>query len=119
MTKKRLGAPEKDFNWQALDGILQYGATKTDCAGVLMVSEDTIERRIKSKYGMTFGDYREIKKANIRVKLRQKQIQLALEGNVPLLIWLGKNELGQTDRQEIKQENQAISIELINVQDKT
>ena len=30
-------------------------------------------------------------------KLRRKQIQVACEGNVTMLIWLGKNLLGQTD----------------------
>jgi hypothetical protein len=35
--------------------------------------------------------------ANIRVSIRRRQIQGALEGNASLLIWLGKTMLGQQD----------------------
>ena len=34
--------------------------------------------------------------------LRQKQFEIAMTGNVSMLIWLGKQRLGQIDKQEIK-----------------
>jgi hypothetical protein len=34
--------------------------------------------------------------------LRRKQIQVAMSGNVTMLIWLGKQHLSQTDRQEAR-----------------
>jgi hypothetical protein len=34
--------------------------------------------------------------------LRRKQLQVAMSGSVPMLIWLGKQLLGQTDRQETR-----------------
>ncbi len=45
-----------EMNWVALDGYLQYGATKIDAAELLGVSEDTIDRRIKERFGVTFSD---------------------------------------------------------------
>lgn len=36
-------------------------------------------------------------KLNLNQSLRQAQISLALSGNAVMLIWLGKNILGQTD----------------------
>jgi len=33
--------------------------------------------------------------------LRKKQFDLAMNGNATMLVWLGKNLLGQTDRQEL------------------
>lgn len=36
-------------------------------------------------------------RAERRLKLRQKQTEIALGGNVSMLIWLGKNELGQME----------------------
>jgi hypothetical protein len=42
-------------------------------------------------------------KANMHKSLRKKQVDLALEGNVPMLIHLGKTELGQNDKIELNQ----------------
>lgn len=95
-----MGRPEKSFDWKVLDAVLQYNASKKDCAGFLEVSEDTIERRIKSEYNMTFSEYKNLKMGKARIKLAQKQYDMAMKGNVPLLIWLGKNWLGQSDKQE-------------------
>jgi hypothetical protein len=38
---------------------------------------------------------------NGKTRLRKKQIEVALAGNVSMLIFLGKNMLGQSDKQEI------------------
>lgn len=36
-----------------------------------------------------------------RIKIRRKQFQLLEEGNAAIVIWLAKNFLGQTDKQEV------------------
>lgn len=95
------GRPKVEINSEMLDAILSFGASCADCAGQFNCSEDTIARFIKSQHGVTFAEYSDKKRALIRNKLRQKQIQMALSGNVALLIFLGKNMLGQADKQEI------------------
>lgn len=42
-------------------------------------------------------------KANLHKSLRKKQVEVALDGNPQMLIFLGKAELGQSDRIEINQ----------------
>ena len=37
-------------------------------------------------------------KGNLKQRLKRKQIDVALAGNVSMLIWLGKNYLGQADK---------------------
>ena len=37
-----------------------------------------------------------------KIRLRQWQLKAAERGNVAMLIWLGKQILGQTDKQEIE-----------------
>ena len=37
----------------------------------------------------------------MRGSLRVKQFELAMHGNPTMLVWLGKQELGQTDRQQV------------------
>ena len=104
MTNK-VGRPEKEFDWKVLDSILQFGANLIDCSELLDVSDDTIQRKIKSEHGCTFSEYRTKKMGRMRVKLLQKQYEMAQNGNVALLIWLGKQHLGQKDKieQEVKE----------------
>ena len=92
--------PKIDFDWSKLDAILQYGAKLTDAADIMNVHPDTVSKKIKTKYKMSFPEYREKKMSVTRVKLYQKQIDVAMAGNVSMLIWLGKNILGQSDKVE-------------------
>jgi AraC-like DNA-binding protein len=96
----KVGRPEKEFDWKLIDSILQFGARLIDCCEMLEVSDDTIQRRIKDEFGCTFSEYRERKMSKMRMKLLQKQFDVAMSGNVALLIWLGKQHLGQSDKAE-------------------
>lgn len=71
--------------------------TLDDIAGFFDCSVDTIENWCKKTYRETFSDIFK-KKASIgRVSLRRKQFEVAMSGSVPMLIWLGKQQLGQRD----------------------
>jgi hypothetical protein len=48
-------------------------------------------------------------RANRKAKLRQLQWRSAEAGNVAMLIFLGKNELGQSDRQDITTNGESIT----------
>jgi methylphosphotriester-DNA--protein-cysteine methyltransferase len=85
MTKEK--KLRKKFDWIRFDSILQFKPTKKTCAHLLEVSEDTIERRIKTKYKMTFTEYREMRMGNIKIKLAQKAISKALDGDNTMLIF--------------------------------
>lgn len=87
-----------ELKWVTLDKALSIGANCLDASEILGVSEDTIQRNIRSKFNVTFAEYREKKMTECRQKLRQKQYEVALAGNVTMLIWLGKQMLGQTDK---------------------
>ena len=41
-------------------------------------------------------------RANLKKRLRKAQLDAALSGNSTMLIWLGKQMLGQVDKQEIE-----------------
>jgi len=91
--------------WDQLDALIMW-ANKTYCCEVLKMNEKTLTARIKEKHGLSFYDYKEQKKEAMRVNLRKKQYDVAMAGNVSMLIWLGKNELGQTDKQDIEQKTE-------------
>ena len=50
-----------------------------------------------------------------KIQLREKQWEVAMEGNVQMLIWLGKQYLGQKDTPETKWENPVDGGEFVSV----
>lgn len=86
--------------WEVLDSLIIWSAHSEYIAEQLGVSEDTLSRRIKEKHGITFAEYRDKMKEKIRINIFKKQYDVAMAGNPTLLIWLGKNELGQSDKTE-------------------
>lgn len=99
-TKKEVGAPRKEINWEVVDAVLQYKASLIDVADLCDVHPDTLKNRIKEKYDMNFKEYRDKKMSKMRLKLSQKQFEIAMRGNVRMLIWLGKQYLGQSEKVE-------------------
>lgn len=96
--KPGAGRPRIKFDWRPIDVILELGGTLTDCAESSGHSEDTIQRRIKSKFKCTFSEYRNGKMSKMRMKLRQVQYQMVVEDRNPALaIWLGKQMLDQKE----------------------
>lgn len=51
---------------------------------------------------MQFAEYFDQKRQPGKIALRRKQYEVAMTGNVPLLIWLGKQYLDQSEKVEQK-----------------
>jgi len=100
MTNKG-GAPIKEINFEALDNLINIQCTGEECASVLGVDYDTLNARIKDKGYDGFSDYFDKKRGKGKASLRRLQWKTAEEGNPTMLIWLGKQWLQQTDKQEI------------------
>ena len=101
------GRPEKPFDRTECAKLMGMWCTKEEIAGWFAVSVATIERRCKEwaeEIGFENGSFetlRNIYGASTKASIRRSQIQHALNGNTSLLIWLGKNLLGQTETPEI------------------
>lgn len=100
--KSKGGRPVKEINQEQLDKLCAMQCTEEEIAGWFDVSVDTIERRVVEMTGVGFAEYFKTKRGKGNVSLRRKQMQVALGGNVTMLIWLGKQYLGQRDKQEIE-----------------
>jgi hypothetical protein len=83
--------------WKHLDGLIIWASAEY-CAEQLGISPDTLAERIKERYGLSFPEYKEQKREPIRINLLKKQYDVAMSGNTSMLIWLGKNILGQSDK---------------------
>lgn len=97
----KMGRPKIDIDWNEFDKLCRMQCTLAEIASWFDCSEDTIERRVKETYGVTFAERFSQKRGVGKIALRRKQYQLATEGNVALLIWLGKQYLGQSDKTDI------------------
>jgi hypothetical protein len=77
-----------------VEKLASIGATQSEMAHWFGVSISTIEKRLRRKL---YRGVVEKGKARLAISLRRKQVQLAEEGNPTMLIWLGKQVLGQRD----------------------
>ena len=96
------GRPRKKIDQDLIKKLASIHCTMSEIAAVAGCSVDTLERR----FADTIKEARETGKTS----LRRKQFEIALGGNVGMLVWLGKQYLGQTDKvekaveQQVKQE---------------
>ena len=91
-----MGRPKIELDYGLIEELALIHCTQKETASVLGVSTRTLQRnsefcRIYKKC-MNEG----------RKSLRRLQWDVAEAGNVTMLIWLGKQYLSQTDKQELK-----------------
>ncbi len=100
------GAPRKEIDFDTLDNLVQIHCTAEECAGVLGISIETLNVRIKERAadedngdGGFLDLYKRLSPAG-KASLRRLQWQAAERLNPTMLIWLGKQLLKQTDKVE-------------------
>ena len=87
-----MARPKKKIEARQVQKLAEYGLNNTEIAEVYKVSEGTIRKG--------FSEFLTKGRLNVKIKLLRKQLEVAMKGNVSMLIWLGKNKLGQTDKVE-------------------
>ena len=135
--KNKGGAPinnknaEKSIDWDMVDKLIEVGCIGEEIASVLRVDYDTIANHCKKEKNMLFSDYIKTNNNIFKVSLRRMQYRSAMgmqgkdkDGNlirdfvlkpsVSMQIWLGKQYLNQTDKQQIETAElpEGFSIEL-------
>jgi len=101
----KMGAPLKVINWDDLTKLCRMQCTGEEAASFLEVDYDTLNSACKREHGLTFSEYFAEKAPSGRASLRRAQFTLALGSektppNPTMLIWLGKQMLGQKDKLE-------------------
>ena len=94
------GRPRVAIDWTILDALLRIQCTRREVASVLGCSDDTITRAVKRAHRMTYEEYAASHAAAGHVSIRRRQYELAMSGDRTMLIWLGKQYLGQSEKQE-------------------
>jgi len=87
------GRPKAEIDPEMVIALARVGCTVEEMAETLGVNKKTLERR--------FDKIIESGRLKRNVSLRRKQMELAMRGDRTMLIWLGKNLLGQTDKTQL------------------
>ena len=95
-SKRKVGRPKIDLPGNKVETLAEYGLSNTDIANFFGVNETTIR--------VNFSEFLTKGRAKQKYKLRKKQFEVAMDGNVTMLIWLGKQMLGQSEKLENKTE---------------
>ena len=90
-----MARPKKyDIDTNEVEKLAGYGCTNIEIADFFVCSSDLIEK--------SYSEFLRKGRANLKKRLRKAQLDTALSGNSTMLIWLGKQMLGQVDKQEIE-----------------
>ncbi len=93
--------PLKPIDWRKVDELLVVGCPGTEVAANFDMHPDTFYNRLEKEKGISFTEYSLEKKQIGKSRLRSQQYSKAIgetkEGDNTLLIWLGKQDLGQCE----------------------
>lgn len=95
-----MGRPPKVVDWKQVQLMCKIQCTESEIASVLEIHIDTLYEKCKAEHGMTFPEYFKQFSENGKMSMRRAQYKKALEGHPTMLIWLGKQMLGQRDQVE-------------------
>ena len=90
-----MARPKKyDIDTNEVEKVAGYGCTNIEIADFFGCSADLIEK--------SYSEFLTKGRADLKKRLRKAQLDTAMKGNSTMLIWLGKQMLGQVDRQEVE-----------------
>lgn len=109
--KNKVGRPLivwSDKQYKTFENLCGIQCTIEELESVLDIDHKTIDRLCKEHYKdedgnpMNFSQTYKRFSASGKASLRRMQFKAADAGNVTMQIWLGKQYLGQTDKQDIE-----------------
>lgn len=114
------GPPKLHIDWGKVGNLCAAGASGASIAHDLGIAADTLYIRCQEDLGLEFSTFKRQHHERGDDLIRTKQFDLAVNsGNERLLIFLGKNRLGQRDRVEMTGANgdpiPAVTIQVLPV----
>lgn len=92
------GRPTKDFDKEQFKQLCMMWCTQNEICSFFGTTDKTISKWCKRTFGMDYSEcYKKFSEEG-NISLRRAQKKKALDGSVPMLIWLGKQYLNQRDR---------------------
>lgn len=114
--RKSAGRPVIEIDWKVVNNLLQADCSGVEVAAYIGVHHDTLYDRVREEFGIIFSEYSAKFKAKGDSLLRVKQLESALQDkNTTMLVWLGKQRLGQKDKTETDITSKGEQIQLPNI----
>jgi len=99
----RDGKAEKTDQLGSVERQMQAGCTAKEIARSISVEINTFYDRFKEEYGKGFADFADSFHSGGKGNIRLAQYMKALQGNVPMLMLLGREWIGQGREEEVKE----------------
>ncbi len=99
--RARTGRPLTQIDWKQFAKLCAMQATLREIAAWFECSEDSIERAVRREHEMRFAEYHAQKAVKGLYAIRRKQYEVAMSGDRVMLIWLGKQYLDQSNKDEL------------------
>lgn len=96
-TKRPPGRPKAEIDWLHVGRLLEAGGTAEGIAATIGIDRDTLYKRCETDNKCTFSTFSQEKRAKGEELLRVAQFKQAIGGNTTMLVWLGKQRLGQKE----------------------
>ena len=104
----KTGRPKLEIDLRAVEKAAAIGCTQEEIGFLVGCSDRTLQKRDDCREAIARGS------ASMKTSLRRLQWKKASEGNVAMLIWLGKQILGQKERVEETIREEVVEIERIS-----
>jgi len=99
---KANGRPLTVIDWDEFEKLCGMLCTQVEIADWFGCTDDTIQAAVLKKYGVGFSELYKKKSVKGKVSIRRAQYLSATEDRNPtMLIWTGKQHLGQKDKQDL------------------
>lgn len=85
-----MARPKKEVDIELLEKLASIQCTNDEICSIIKIDERTLQRR--------FADVIKLGREQGKASLRRLQWEAAKKGNTAILIWLGKQYLGQKDK---------------------
>jgi len=99
--KNPSGRPLKVIDWEQVEKLCEMQCTGEEVGAFIGLDYKTLERAIRREFKQGFVEYYKKHSGTGKTSLRRMQWLSAQGGNVTMLIWLGKQWLGQKDKTDI------------------
>lgn len=105
------GRPQKEINKKLFENLCACQCTIAEITAILDISDKTLSSWCHRTYGKSFSEIFAIKRQVGFISLRRAQFKLA-ETSAAMAIFLGKNYLGQIDKDKWQRQQDEKLLEL-------
>lgn len=114
--KTKNGRPKIPIDWEEAAELAHMQCTSEEIAGWFRTTTKTLSDRCRKDLGEGLGEFIKRNAETGKASLRRAQwINAVHKNNTAMQIWLGKNMLGQSDRQDITTKGESVAPQQVMV----